>query len=275
MKKLFTPFLLLAAVIAFTANFASAQNAVNDGGFEGGIGAGTWTETSTNFGTPLCDAACGTCGGPCAANSGSIYAWFGGFGGGVEVGTLTQSVVVPTSASATELRFFFFYPTASPADADVFYAIVNTDTVFTATPADSTTYGAGYLEVTVNAEAYEGTTVNLQFYGETQGTSVSNFLLDDISLGTQSVDIEAAFYEHVGVFPTPATDELNIDLTLASKQDVTLSLTDMTGKVVFTQELGNIQNGKLAVDVREFAAGTYFLQVLKKDGALNTKVTIQ
>lgn len=276
MKKLFTSFSLLAVMLAFPATFANAQNAVTDPSFEAGIGAGTWTETSTNFGTPLCDAACGTCGGPCAANTGSIYAWFGGFGGGVEVGTLAQSVTIPSSASTTELKFAFFIPTASNADADLFAVLMGTDTVFTSSNADSSTYNAGYVNVTVNAEAYEGTTTMLTFYGETQGTAVTNFLLDDVFIGTQSVDLANSVAESMNIFPSPASEMLYVDMSLAGRQDVTVNLTDMTGRTVYSQGMNQVQIGKLAIDVREYPAGTYFLQVLKADGkSLTSKVTIQ
>ncbi|MCB0785431.1 MAG: hypothetical protein KDB87_08920, partial [Flavobacteriales bacterium] len=71
-------FTLVAAATLF-AFTSSAQ--INDGGFEGGAGGGAWTEASTNFGTPLCDAGCGTCGGPCVSRTGTWYVWFGGAGG--------------------------------------------------------------------------------------------------------------------------------------------------------------------------------------------------
>ena len=57
MKK----FLLVVSV--FTASLANAQFV--DAGFEFGTDASGWDQFSTNFGTPICDAGCGACGGGC------------------------------------------------------------------------------------------------------------------------------------------------------------------------------------------------------------------
>ena len=42
-----------------------------DGSFEAGIPNPNWTETSTNFGTPLCDASCGTGSGTAGPRTGT------------------------------------------------------------------------------------------------------------------------------------------------------------------------------------------------------------
>ncbi len=91
-----------------TGGGTPCSNAVTDGSFEGGAGGGSWTEASTNFGTPLCDiSSCGDGGGSVGPQDGSWWAWFGGIGA-YEEGSVTQSVTIPSGANS--LYFYLAVP---------------------------------------------------------------------------------------------------------------------------------------------------------------------
>ncbi|MFK8031594.1 MAG: hypothetical protein AB8G18_15265, partial [Gammaproteobacteria bacterium] len=95
----------LRATLALTALFATssimASEIVVDGSFEDGS---AWTQTSTNFGTPLCTLfACGTGTGTGPAD-GDVWAWFGGIGAS-EIGTVSQDVTFEVGTA--ELTFMF------------------------------------------------------------------------------------------------------------------------------------------------------------------------
>ena len=90
-----------------------AANVIQDGGFEGGTPNASWTEFSTNFGTPLCSAlSCGTW-----AHTGNWYAWFGGIGGVVEEGALSQTVNI-AAASTASLSFQLWWIWSAPQTLD-------------------------------------------------------------------------------------------------------------------------------------------------------------
>jgi hypothetical protein len=79
-----------------------------DGGFEtGGIPNTFWNpETSTNFGTPICDVpSCGTGGGASPPFAGAFWAWFGGIPA-PEDATLGQTMTIPvgTASLTFEMR---------------------------------------------------------------------------------------------------------------------------------------------------------------------------
>ena len=77
---------------------------VSDGSFEAGTPNPFWTESSTNFGTPICDEVgleCGTGAGTGPAD-GIFWAWFGGIEE-YEESSLSQAVVIPSTSN--ELRF--------------------------------------------------------------------------------------------------------------------------------------------------------------------------
>src|SRR2546423_6205375 len=91
-------------------NIAPMPNApltqlIVDGGFEtGGIPNSFWNpETSTNFGTPICDVpSCGTGGGASPPRTGAFWAWFGGIPA-PETATLGQTVTFPAGETIKNL----------------------------------------------------------------------------------------------------------------------------------------------------------------------------
>jgi hypothetical protein len=83
-----------------TAGFCQG-NRVTDPGFEAGPFGETWDESSAIYGTPLCDVAgCGT-GAGSGPRSGTFWAWFGGFAGGHEEGSVSQQLRIPAGAGLT------------------------------------------------------------------------------------------------------------------------------------------------------------------------------
>ena len=79
------------------------ENIILDGGFEtGGIPSTIWNnpQSSTNFGTPLCDnPSCGTGNGTAPPRTGAIWSWFGG-AVAPETATLGQNVTIPTGTAS-------------------------------------------------------------------------------------------------------------------------------------------------------------------------------
>jgi len=153
---------------------------VTDGGFEAGAGSGAWVETSTQFGTPLCDLA--TCNNSFPPHAGSVWAWFGGVSAGVEDGSLTQSVTIPAGAPAT---LFFFLWSFADGSGTAGYLDVTVDgtQVFHTTEADVANYAAWTL-VQIDLSTYaDGAAHSLAFVSNVQGAGIS-FLVDDISLGS-------------------------------------------------------------------------------------------
>jgi subtilisin family serine protease len=179
-----------AGALNWSADFDNVQGAgqpvetVADGGFEAGTPNPEWDETSTNFGTPLCDVAtCGGTGGGTGAFAGDWWAWFGGVDE-AEDGTVAQTVTIPDNAVAATLSFFLEIPTADVAGS--FEVSLGGDVLFSATDADTGTY-ATYQEVTVDVSAYaDGTPNELLFSASTvdDGTAetVTNFFVDNVSL---------------------------------------------------------------------------------------------
>ncbi|MFV0306051.1 MAG: T9SS type A sorting domain-containing protein [Moheibacter sp.] len=63
----------------------------------------------------------------------------------------------------------------------------------------------------------------------------------------------------VKVYPNPTSSEINIILDTPNTKEYIVSLTDMTGKQVYTKKISNENN--LNIDVQKFPKGTYILKV--------------
>ncbi len=158
---------------------------VTDGGFEAGTPNPFWTETSTNFGTPLCTVAtCGT-GGGTGPNTGTWWAWFGGITA-PETGSVSQTIAGGADDSCT-LTFFLEIPAASGNGTDFLDVEIGGQTVFSVTEADDSQYTT-YNQVLVDVStAIDGTDQILEFNSTISGTpAVTNFFVDDVSLTCQA-----------------------------------------------------------------------------------------
>jgi len=182
------------------AGSVSAQTElVTDGGFEAGPGSGNWVEASTNFGTPLCDLAlCGNGTGTGPA-TGTYWAWFGGYAGGTETGSLEQSFVIPSGGTA-ELTFKLEQIVCDDP-LDILEVTIDGNVVFTSDGGSPLCTVLGYSMQTVDISTYaDGLSHTLAFVSTTFSTNggVTNFFVDDVSVihstgGGGGCEIPAAF----------------------------------------------------------------------------------
>lgn len=154
---------------------------VQDGSFEAGFVSTYWAQTSTNFGTPLCDSSCGGVG----PRTGDYWAWFGGAGTAAETGSLEQSGVIATGPKT--LNFYIWWSSsvdAPPDPAATFNVKIDGNTVFTLTPATAATYSTEYTLASVDISAYaDGNSHTLRFESSNAAASGStNIHLDDIEI---------------------------------------------------------------------------------------------
>lgn len=165
----------------------SASELVQDGGFEAGFVPTYWAQTSTNFGSPICDQA--SCGGV-GPRTGTYWAWFGGAGTAAEAASVQQSGVI--SAGPKFLNFYVWWSSSvgSPPDPDaVFDVKIDGNTLFVLTPATAGPYNTGYTLASVDISAYaDGNIHTLRFESNNAAASAStNIHLDDISIADDRV----------------------------------------------------------------------------------------
>ncbi len=163
-----------------------AATPVPDHSFEAGPFGGVWTESSTNFGTPICnvlDCGTGTGTGP---SDGDYWAWFGGFAG-IEDSSVSQSITIP--ASATTLNFDFEIPVCDSPE-DYLKVLIDGVEELVIDGSDAACGLIGYTVKSVDISAYaNGAAHTLEFFSQVFGTNGqgSNFFVDNIVIpGTAS-----------------------------------------------------------------------------------------
>lgn len=172
--ELFLPMVSRACIIPITDPSFEAFNGVDNP---------DWEETSTNFATPLC-LSLAQCQG--AANytgpySGNVWALFGGADDLTETASLSQTITVPLSGTASISFYLWIGGAEAGSDVDDFFEMrLDNTPLFRADATQQSQYPV-YTLVSVDASAYtDGQPHSLQFYGHTSDQIV-NFNLDDVS----------------------------------------------------------------------------------------------
>lgn len=81
--------------------------------------------------------------------------------------------------------------------------------------------------------------------------------------------------EDFNVFPNPSNDYLNLDFTLQAASDVMVSMTDLTGKTVYTNTLKNLNGSQgLVINTSYLSDGMYMLSVKTAGGNITRKVSV-
>ena len=164
---------------------------VQDGSFEAGSPNPFWSESSTNFGTPLCTvAACGT-GTGTGPRTGEWWAWFGGIPT-FEEGSVSQVLTIPSGANTLE---FYLEQFVCDSASDYLEVTIDGNQLFL-TDGGSTLCGQfGYTLQSVDISAYaDGGSHTLEFHSEifANNGNGTNFFVDDVAIIQQQ-----------GATPTP------------------------------------------------------------------------
>ena len=257
---------------------AGATAQITDGSFEDGIGAGTWTEASVTFGTPLCDeGSCGTCGGPCVPHTGTIYAWFGGSGSADEIGSVEQSAPIPTGTSVTLVMWVKIGAPGDGTDGNYIKAFVDGNELASITALDSLDF-ADYVEVSVPIDAFaDGAAHTIKIEGKENGTTAFNGLVDDIGIAVDGEVIIGLFenesLSRISLVPNPANEQVMLNFN-AMKGSATVTLADLAGKVYSTATLNEVYQRSFNMDTRALANGAYVVSVVKEGAAFQQRLVV-
>jgi hypothetical protein len=193
---------LAFAVVLVLAGAASAQPTgctpvapgIVDPTFEAGTPWPGWTvQTSTVFGTPLCDLlSCGTGGGVAGPFAGNNWAWFGGTDS-AENASVGQSVAIP-GGPFLFLRFRLRIGAVATPFTDTLTVRVDATNVLTFT--EPAVAEPAYTEHYVNVTAFaNGASHAVSFnYAHPAGT-LANFTVDNVELLTCTTPVELIDYK--------------------------------------------------------------------------------
>ncbi|WP_300665547.1 T9SS type A sorting domain-containing protein [Fluviicola sp.] len=231
-----------------------------------------WSSTSSNFGTSFCDlASCGTCGGPCVPNTGLWYAWFGGTTN-AETGTIAQGFNATTTGAGT-LTYYLKVPMKG-AIGDTLSVLLDGVAISKTNTVDS--IGA-YQETTLNVGAITMGSHNLTIRFQKQASAaVVNVLVDDIQLtigGTVSVE-EIDFSNGIQISNNIESGEITVAYNFNENQNVRLSVTDITGKVVYNGQFSDQTANQHIIHSNDWSSGMYNVTLTSDKGLVKTKKVV-
>jgi hypothetical protein len=161
---------------------ASAVDLIQDGGFEAAVlgDSPSWTEADSLFGTPLCDATCGTGGGTAPPHAGANWAWFGGIATAGHTGSLSQAVTIPAGGKAFLTYYYRNGSVSAPFDATL---TVKVDGTTVKTHTEAAVAEAAYTQQTVDVGAFaDGASHTISFNYLNGGAGTNNMTVDDVSI---------------------------------------------------------------------------------------------
>lgn len=99
-----------------------------------------------------------------------------------------------------------------------------------------------------------------------------NLIIGEHSLGLNNNDISSS----VVIFPNPATDNINIKLDAIGETLNTISMFDLSGKLVHQVNMSNYYESNIVtINTENLEAGTYLVQMSFNDRLINKKVIIK
>ena len=96
------------------------------------------------------------------------------------------------------------------------------------------------------------------------------------------VNVESVTYES-GVqllqnYPNPAVDNTRIQYRLDETMDITFEVYDMAGKLVYTEDMGNVPAGvvqNIDFNVSALSSGMYTYSIVSENTRVTRKLTVQ
>lgn len=92
---------------------------------------------------------------------------------------------------------------------------------------------------------------------------------------TQVVGIEEQELEQIMVYPNPSNALFTLEFNLAEEKDLSVTVYDMMGSLVYTSRENNMLQGKLLIDLSHKPSGMYFINVDDGETITSKKVVLK
>ncbi len=106
-----------------------------------------------------------------------------------------------------------------------------------------------------------GGTDNTQLKHWLDPANTGTLTMDGTDSTTLSIRSETEVNSSFTIFPNPSNGEFNIDLKIATPQNITLKITDVLGQIIYMQSFPNASTGIYQIDLHSQTNGIYFLEI--------------
>ncbi len=111
------------------------------------------------------------------------------------------------------------------------------------------------------------------WFGGFTGTKSAPVLRLQLAM-VSSVDEQPLADESFKAYPNPTADILNLELNLETSMNATVTIADMTGKVISYKNLSNVKNDVITMNVADYTAGTYLARIATDVGTKTVKFVV-
>lgn len=136
--------------------------------------------------------------------------------------------------------------------------------------------GANEVAFGLAQPTFASTVLGYTANGESFQLTDPNAVMIRISDQPLSVDENEAQFG-VNVFPNPAADQTTVSFELPNAADVTVTVTDLSGKTVYTNALANTAAGKhnVSINTAELAGGVYTVNFNANNTVVTKKLVVK
>jgi hypothetical protein len=139
--------------------------------------------------------------------------------------------------------------------------------------------GDNTLRLAMAQASPEGTVGGVKSDGTGDAISLSdpNAIMMRLSTFTDFSVSSADLVNNLSVYPNPAVNEAKVSFTLANAANVTINVTDLTGKVVYTNEMGSVNAGsqKVAINTAALNNGVYMVNFIANGDVATQKLVVR
>jgi hypothetical protein len=108
----------------------------------------------------------------------------------------------------------------------------------------------------------------------TFGTDANAVIRLNISL-VSTIDEKPLAEKAFNVFPNPASDLLKLAYLFEKPTDATITIADVTGKVISIQDKSDLTQGQLDFSVKNLVSGLYLARIATKEGSKTVKFVVE
>jgi hypothetical protein len=96
---------------------------------------------------------------------------------------------------------------------------------------------------------------------------IDDFTTADVPLSVQDINNDNSA---LVIYPNPASDIVNIDLSKLTNKNVQVNVSDISGKLIYSENISS--SDLISIDVNEYSKGIYFINLTGENFSLNKKL---
>lgn len=118
--------------------------------------------------------------------------------------------------------------------------------------------------------------MQIQFMSQVSSSGTTNSKVVYVNSAVAGVE-NSTLLSGLNCFPNPAQNELHINASLAAASDVTIELTDLSGRLVYSSDEGRQPEGELnrVIDLSGMSSGLYLLSIHTGESVTTQRVAVQ